>query len=59
MSLEGAIQGIDQGAESVFGYREADTLGKDITMLLPYLRKSEYQSVKGSSKVRLENNLHP
>ena len=58
MSLDGAIQSVDHGAESVFDYREADVLGEDINILMPYLTKSEIQSVKESSKVRIGRNFN-
>jgi PAS domain S-box-containing protein len=46
-SLEGIITSWNRGAENIYGYSEAEALGKSITMLIPPGRSDELEEILG------------
>jgi PAS domain S-box-containing protein len=47
LSLDGSIRSWNRGAEKIFGYAAAETLGRSITMIIPQERHAEETAVLG------------
>lgn len=55
-TLEGMITSWNQGAERIFGYKEAEVLGKHISLLIPKNRLSEEDMI--ISRIRSGQRIH-
>jgi len=55
-TLEGIITSWNQGAERIFGYKEAEVLGKHISLLIPKNRLSEEDMI--ISQIRSGQRIH-